>query len=880
VFEGWAGRAGVGVVLRPELFDRLGPARVTLITAPAGSGKTVLLRSWAGEADQAGRAALVAADQDERDPQQFWLSVLGAMRGTGPGSELVQTVSASPELDGWALVERLLHDLAELKQRLWLVVDDVHQLASTEALRQLELFVMRAPPQMGFVLATRHDLTLGLHRLRLEGGLAEIRSADLCFSLDEARELLNTAGVALPEPALAALHRRTEGWAAGLRLAALALAGHPDPARVAAEFSGGERTVAEYLLAEVLERQSEHVRRLLLRTSMVERLNGELADLLTGHEGGERILQDLEAAGALVVSLDAPRTWFRYHQLLADLLQLQLRRSAPGEIADLHRTAAGWFADHGFPLEAIRHAQAAHDWVLAARLLADHWPALQLDGHAASVHELVAAFPSGLPGDDAEFAVVAAADELAQGSPEEAERYLRLAERGSVPDDRRHQAGLLLGVVRLLVGRQRRDLPAVTEEATRLSAMAEAAGTAPLGLEEDLWALALMSLGTTELWAGQFAHAYRHLEEGAALARRIERPYLELTGLASLAAITIYASFPRATERAGQVIELAERHGWTDHPAVSVASMVLGVILAWQGRPEAAEPWVRRAERTLRAEADLATVVGLQDIRGIVELSAGRDADALAAFQAADRTARRLASPPHFLPRIRLLLVLTLVRLDETGRAGQFLDGLDAEDRERGEIRTAQAVLALAQGDSHAATVALAPVLDGSAPVVHQATTLTQAFLLEATIREALGDPASAENALERALDRAEPDGGVLPFLLHPAPDLLERLDRRRSAHASLIAEIQGLLRESRPALPDGPRPTIEPVRNSELRVLRYLPTNLTAQEIARELYVSQNTVKTHMRSLYAKLGAHRRSEAIERARALGLLAPSGAGPR
>ena len=199
----------------------------------------------------------------------------------------------------------------------------------------------------------------------------------------------------LAGPALALLMERTEGWAAGLRLAALSLAGHPDPARFAEEFSGTERTVAEYLLAEVLDRQPEAVRRLLLRTSVLERVNGELADLLTGDEGGERVLQDLEEANAFVVSLDAARSWFRYHHLFAGLLQLELRRTEPGEVAALHELAAGWFAGHGFPVEAIRHAQAAQDWDMAARLLADHWPGLHLGGQAATVHALLAGFPAG-----------------------------------------------------------------------------------------------------------------------------------------------------------------------------------------------------------------------------------------------------------------------------------------------------------------------------------------------------------------------------------------------------------------------------------------------------------------------------------------------------
>ena len=432
---------------RPGLFERLGgPARVTVVSAPAGSGKTVLLRSWIAGAGLAGRAAWVAAGRAERDPQGFWLSVAGALRATGPGAGLVRAVTGAPELDGWALAEGLLSDLAPLADPVWLVVDDVHELGP-DALRQLELVVMRAPPGLRLVLAARHDVRLGLHRLRLEGGLAELRAGDLKFTVAEAEELFTAAGVEVDEPALAMLQERTEGWVAGLRLAALALAGGVDPGRFAAEFSGSERTVAEYLLAEVLDRQSEPVRRLLLRTSVLERVSGELADLLTGDEGGERVLQDLEAAGAFVVPLDAPRSWFRYHQMFAGLLRLELRRTEPGEVAGLHTAAAGWLAARGFAVEAVRHAQAAQDWELAARLLAGHWPGLHLDGQAAAVHELVAGFPAGLAAADAGLAVVAAADELAQGSLEAAERYLTLAGRqsASAPAGRGDTAGFCWG---------------------------------------------------------------------------------------------------------------------------------------------------------------------------------------------------------------------------------------------------------------------------------------------------------------------------------------------------------------------------------------------------------------------------------------------------
>jgi LuxR family transcriptional regulator, maltose regulon positive regulatory protein len=874
----FAGPGAGSVVSRPGLLGRLGAsARVTVVSAPPGSGKTVLLRSWTGQAALTGRVASVAVGRDERDPQRFWLAVLAALRRTLSGSALVRPLTAAPDLDGWMIAERLMNDLAPLEERIWLVIDDVHELDSDEALRQLELLVMRGPPELRFVLATRHDVRLGLHRLRLEGQLTELRAADLRFTADEARELLRGAGVELADPALALLYERTEGWAAGLRLAALSLAGHPDPGRFAAEFSGSERTVAEYLLAEVLERQSDEVRRLLLRTSVLERVNGELADLLTGDSGGERVLEDLEEANAFVVALDAARSWFRYHHLFADLLQRELRRTAPGEVAALHRSAAGWFAGQGFPVEAVRHAQAARDWALAARLLADNWPALHLGGQAATVHALLARFPAGASATDAELAALIAADELARGSLEAAERYLRLAQRGSasVLAGRQGQSQVLLGVIRLLHARQRGNLPRVAEEAQGLQALAEAPEAAQPGLGEELRALALINLGSTEVWTTRFEEAERHLDQGIALARRIGRPFLEFTGLAYQAAVEIYRSAARAAERSMQAIELARRHGWTEEPAAGIAYLTFGSVQIGQGRPEEAEAWAQRAERTVTAEAEPAARLAVHYVRGRLELGRGRDADALAAFQAAERLAERLDTPNLLLARARAMLVYILVRLGDTERAEQILAGFGDQDRERGEVRTAAAALRLAQDDPRAATAALAPVLDGSAAALPWGW-LPHAFLLDAIAQDALGDTAAAGRALERALDLAEPDGALFLFLLDPAPRLLERHARQRTAHAALIAEILSLLAGQTPGSPPGrPQPPLEPLSDSEIRVLRYLPTNLSMPEIANELYISHNTVRTHMRHLYAKLGTHRRADTVVRARALGLLAPS-----
>ena len=876
-----------GIVSRRGLWERLREAaRVTEVSAPAGSGKTQLLRSWIDEAGLADRVAWVTVQPEERDAQRFWLSVLDALRVTTAGSPLVREVTAAPGLDTGEVVERLLQDLGSLKERVWLVVDDLHELASAEALRQFELLMMRASPQLRFVLLTRHDLRLGLHRLRLEGGLTELRASDLRFTMEEARELFATAGVELPDPALAQLHERTEGWAAGLRLAALSLSGHPDPAQFAAEFSGSERTVADYLMAEVLERQSEEVRRLLLRTSVLDRVNGELADLLTGHPGGARLLQELEAVNAFVVSVDAPRTWFRYHRLFADLLRLELRQTAPDELLALHATAAGWFAEHGYPVEAVRHAQAAGDWRLAARLLSDAWLSLALDGQQETAHQLLTGFPPAVGATDPELIALAADDELNRGSLEKADRHLTSATRAlaSVPGQRRRRLQVTLGILRLSLARQRGDVPAAAEEAQRLLAPVDAADGTDLGMGEERRALALISLGIAETWAYRSDEAERHLEQGVALARQIGRPYLELTGLAHSAAAMSFRSYTVGAQLGRQAIELAERHGWGEEPIAGVAYAQLAGVMVGQGELEEAERWFGRAGRALRVELEPAAGINMHWPRAVLELVRGRPERALDAVRAAEALARQLHTPYADTAWMRADFLQIFVRVGQTDRVEAALAQMSEEELDTAVMRSLIAALRIAGNDPEAATVTLAPLIAGSVPSWHPMS-LVRALLLEAIARDALGDLDAAGRAIERALDLAEPDGMRMPFLFFPAPALLERHARQRTAHGALIAQILSLIAGAASpgaddsAPPSGGPPTLrEPLSPAEIRVLRYLPTSLTVTEIADQLYLSVNTVRTHMRHVYDKLDAHRRHEALERARALGLLAPSSRG--
>src|SRR5713101_5497631 len=355
------------------------------------------------------------------------------------------------------MVDRVLSDLDEYPGRLVLVIDDLHELTSEGAQAHLSRLLAGLPANAHAVLGTRRDLQLRLHQLRLAGELAEIRAADLRFSEAETRELLATSGVVLSNQALATLQKRTEGWAAGLRLAAISLAEHPDPERFVAEFSGSHRTVSDYLIGEMLERQPPQVQRLLLNTSLLERVNGQLADLMTGSSGSEseseseKVLLDLEDANAFVFSVDPERTWFRYHQLFGELLRLELRRTAPSEVRQLHRLAAHWFAGHGEPIDAIRHLQAAGDWLDTARLLADHSLSLILDGHSETIQTLLREFPRGVLTDDADLALAHAMQDVVHGRLDEAAARVELAEQhvNATSSDRQYRLKVAIASLRL-----------------------------------------------------------------------------------------------------------------------------------------------------------------------------------------------------------------------------------------------------------------------------------------------------------------------------------------------------------------------------------------------------------------------------------------------
>src|SRR2546428_9203005 len=494
--------AARGLLDREDLLQRLDSAvtkRVTVISAPPGSGKTSLLRAWSDRASKDRRVAFLSVPRGEQDAQQFWLAVLDVIRQTRPIGES-RSQAAAPVFDGDVIVDEVVSELAKAAGVVVLVIDDLHELSSADALSQLEHLLSVLPKSARVVLSSRRDPPIRLHHLRLAGEVAELRASDLRFTASETRELLAASEISLSDSGAAVLYERTEGWAAGLRLAVISLNGHPEPDRFVAEFSGTDRAIGEYLMAEMLERQPIEVQSMLLRTSVADRLNGELADLLAGRPGCEQMLLALEDANAFVVSLDAQRVWFRYHQLLADFLRLELRRTLAEEVPDLHRKAAAWFGDHGEVVEAIRHTLAAGDWPDAAQLLADHLFSLTLDGQEGSIAALLRSFPAGAAAAHTELALAHAATQLAQGRLEEASVQLAVAESHveSAPPARRRRLGIAHASLRLAPARPSGTFAEVVEQVNLLDTSTADGSSDLIGMDTELRAVALMNLGIVE----------------------------------------------------------------------------------------------------------------------------------------------------------------------------------------------------------------------------------------------------------------------------------------------------------------------------------------------------------------------------------------------
>src|SRR5215207_4414933 len=459
--SGWVDRLRLVDALEHGLRSPL-----TLLAASPGAGKTATLGAWVANRTGAGPLGWLSLDAGDHDRSRFWRGVLEALaRGGAP--DPVASLATHPPDSVDVVVPELINALDALDEPLVLVLDDVHEVRDGAAVADLDRLLRHPPPALRIVAATRVDPPLRLGRMRIAGDLTEIRGRDLAFTEPETEALLRQSGIVLEPAEVSLLWRRTEGWAAGLRMAALTLRNHPDPARFVMEFAGDDAAMADYLLAEVLAQQPDDLVEFLLRTSIVDVVSGELADALTGRDDSDPILAQLEREHALVSALGDARPWRRYHPLLRELLQSELRLRLPGELPSLHRKAARWYLDAGRPTDAVSHAADAADWEPVAAIASEHWLPLLMRGELSTLRTVLEGLPRDRVRDDPELSLALSATLLYFGDEPPATDLVECARGASdiVPAERRTQFDLGVAAVCLLRARLRGDVDAARTHA-------------------------------------------------------------------------------------------------------------------------------------------------------------------------------------------------------------------------------------------------------------------------------------------------------------------------------------------------------------------------------------------------------------------------------
>ncbi|MEV7775002.1 LuxR C-terminal-related transcriptional regulator [Kitasatospora sp. NPDC086791] len=878
---------------RPRLVERLGAGLRTsllLVSGPAGAGKTLLVADWLATTRLPGTAVWLTVEREDNAPGVFWAYLLEAARHHGVAlPDDIGSPARAHEVDH-SLLARLAAHLSLREEPVVLVLDEFEHVSSPEVASGLHFLLGHAGPGLRLVLISRTEPLLPIHRYRAAGSVTEIRAADLAFRPDEAAVLLRRHGLGLSAESSRALTERTGGWAAGLRLSALAAQGAADPAAYLAEFESSRSTVADFLLAEVLDTQPAETQDLLLRTSVLDQIHPDLADALTGRPDGARILADLSRANAFVEPVG--HSWYRCHPLFAEILRVHLSARCPGLAQELHRRAARWLAGAGRPMDALSHAAAAGDWEFAAAQLVDRLAIGRLftGRDAERLDALFAGLAPDARGQAAEL--VRAARELTRHRADSALDHLRraealLAERGGEDDA---AALLTLAQLRVSAGRllgSAEPARAAAEQAERLEQRV------PPGLSADhpeLRALRLNDLGSVLLWEGDLEAA------GAALAAAVRTAEGPTTAgprheaLARLALIDLLGGrLGRSEARLRKAAAEAERAGLPPASRTGVGQLVLAALAVDRDDLPAARAALDRAAGSAVARHDPAAAAGLAIVRARVLLADGHTRAALDALPrpAPDALPRSAdggptpAGPPPPWVREAVAVAAAQAHLADGDPAAALaaLDRAGAGGAAGPDRAVAAAQAHLADGDGPSALRALdaIPDHDGRGPAV-----TVRVLLARSQAAAALGDDAGAQRLLARALTVARPEQLRRPF--RDAGPWLRRLVRARPAlvtsHGWLPADLlPGLsgpahgTADGTAAATDPPvEPPVEPLSDRELDVLERAAQLLSTDEIAAELFLSVNTVKTHLKSINRKLAVSGRSRAVRRARELHLI--------
>ena len=892
-----------GLVPRPRLGERLArgaESKLTLVSAPAGFGKTTLLAEWLAAAPaDAPSAAWLSLDASDNQPASFWTYLIAALQtvdpGLGAGAIALLQSPQPPPIE--AVLTILLNELSALSNEVVLVLDDYHLIDTRDVQDGMAFLLDHLPPRLHVVIATRADPALPLARLRSRGEFVEVRAADLRFTRDEAAAYLNDVmGLDLTALDVAALEGRTEGWIAALQLAALSMQGRDDVAGFIAGFAGDYRYIVDYLAEEVLQRQPDQLRSFLLQTAILDRLSGPLCDAVTGQEEGNARLEALERGNFFVMPLDDKRHWYRYHHLFAEVLRAYLMEEQPDRVSTLHRRASEWYEQHGERPDAIRHALAAEDFARAADLVERAVPAMRQSRQEAAVLGWLQALPDELLRCRPVLSVAYAWALLVGGELEGVEARLRDAERwldttADRADTRERPDALAAGMVAVDEEEFRR-LPGsiAVLRAARAQALGDVANSMnyarrvlDLVPEDDhLRRGAAAGLLGFAAWAsGDLEAAHRMYAAGLVSVQKAGHLSDAIGCAIALADIRIaqgrlrdaMSTYERglrlATERGGPVLRGA-------------ADMHVGMSELHRERDD-----LHAATEHLLRSQELGEHTGLPlyPYRSRVAMARIRQAqgDLEGAAELLDEAERRYAG--DLFPNVRPVAALRARVWVGQGRLGEALGWAREQDltaaddlsylREFEHITLARVLLARSKGEragrSFQEAIGLLERLLQAAEEGGRTGSAVEILVLQALAHRMRGDRAAALVPLERALTLAEPEGYVRIFVDEsPAMAVLLEAAAEDGIAPSYVHQLLAACGKGEDSAP-ATKVLVEPLSERELDVLGLFGTDLGGPDIARELVVSLNTMRTHTKNIYAKLGVNTRRAAVRRAEELGL---------
>ena len=893
------------LVSRSRLIDRIHPQRkLTLISAPAGFGKTTLLAQWVA-AIPTRTIAWVSLDQGDNDPAFFWNYLITALQKIQPSlGERSRSLLQSPQPPSIeSVLMTLLNELTAVEADITLILDDYHAIETQAIHRGIGFLLNHLPPQVHLIIASRADPPLSLARLRSRGELTELRVSDLRFTPDEAATFLNQGmGLEISAVEVSALEQRTEGWIAGLQLAALSLQGREDIPDFVAAFSGDDRYIVDYLMEEVLQRQPDRVRRFLLQTSVLERLSSSLCDAVTDQNDGQGMLETLERGNLFIIPLDNKRQWYRYHHLFADVLQAHALRSWPERISSLHERASEWYEQNHLFSDAIRHALAAQDFERAAGLIERVWPTMRRHQRETTVLGWITSLPDSLirnrPVLSVAYALVLLNDgqlDAVESRLQDAERCLEAAVDSQGP----------LAVERVVTDdAQLQSLPAsiANARAYRAQALRDVSGTVtyaqqalellPEDEEYERGTTAAL-LGLAYWTSGRPEAGYRSFVEGLAIFKQMGLTQIAIGGTFILAQMSMaQGRLHRAINICEQSLQLAAEQGNPVLPGTPELYLALSELRYEQGDLAAANQLLLRGE-TLRQQASLSGAKFLWwVVQARLKVAEGDLDTALNQLHEGERLYYRTPIPVPDVRPVEALKVQWWLRQGKLAEALGWVRerGLSVDDqpdylREYEHLTLVKVLIAQYQRDGtdeviHQVTCILTRLL-AAAEAEARTGSIIKILVVLALAEEAQGDVTSAIVSLERALILAEPEGYVRIFV-EPGTPMVQLLREAMTRGITLTytnwllttLATWGQPHDDTPtaSVVPSPQPLIEPLSQRELDVLRLLNTELSGPEIARELVVALSTVRTHTKRIYSKLNVTNRRAAVKRATELKLL--------